>query len=173
MKICNVCKKKLPLSAFHKRSQNKGGVRYSCIDCVKKESKKTCPDCKIMHYGENRKTTRCKKCYPLYKKSIQLYGSIKVRSKKNNLEFDLTKDWLLNRILNPCPMTGITYVLSKGLGSNVRLPYAPSIDRIDPSRGYTKENCRMVCWWYNITKYTYTDEEVLELCRKVIKTANQ
>lgn len=30
-----------------------------------------------------------------------------------------------------------------------RSPLALSIDRIDPSIGYTKENVRFVCWWLN------------------------
>ena len=34
------------------------------------------------------------------------------------------------------------------------------MDRIDNTLGYTQENCRMVCWGYNLTKNNYTDRDV-------------
>lgn len=36
----------------------------------------------------------------------------------------------------------------------------PTIDKIDSGKGYTKDNCRIVCWWFNLTKSIYTDEQV-------------
>lgn len=48
----------------------------------------------------------------------------------------------------------------------------PSLDKIDPSGGYTKSNVQVVCWWYNASKQQFTDAEVLTLCEAVVKKAN-
>jgi hypothetical protein len=45
---------------------------------------------------------------------------------------------------------------------------SPSIDKIDPAKGYTIDNCQVVSWWYNVTKQRFTDKEVLELCKAVV-----
>jgi len=42
-------------------------------------------------------------------------------------------------------------------------------DKIDPSKGYTKDNCRVVCWWYNLAKSIYSDEVVLDLMKTTVK----
>ncbi len=39
-------------------------------------------------------------------------------------------------------------------------PWKPSIDRIDPTRGYVVGNVRIVSWIYNLCKSTWTDEVV-------------
>lgn len=43
-----------------------------------------------------------------------------------------------------CSVSGIPFDLNKCVASR-RRPFAVSIDRIDCSAGYTKENCRIVC----------------------------
>lgn len=43
-----------------------------------------------------------------------------------------------------------------------RHPYTPTIDKIDPNKGYTKDNCRIVIWWYNLSKSIWNDELVIE-----------
>jgi hypothetical protein len=42
-----------------------------------------------------------------------------------------------------CLLSGIEFDMTPFSGK--RRPFAPSIDRIDPSRGYSKGNCRLVC----------------------------
>ena len=44
-------------------------------------------------------------------------------------------------------------------------------NKINPSLGYTKENCQVVCWWYNVSKQTFTNEEVLWLCKRVVSVS--
>jgi len=47
-------------------------------------------------------------------------------------------------------------------------PYAPSIDRIDPSLGYVPDNCRIVCQRYNLWKgQAADDKEIIEFARLV------
>lgn len=46
-----------------------------------------------------------------------------------------------------CAVTGVGFSMRVVSG---RRPFAPSIDRIDNSKGYSKDNCRMVCAATNI-----------------------
>jgi hypothetical protein len=48
--------------------------------------------------------------------------------------------------------------------------YKPSLDRIDPSLGYTVDNIRIVAWIVNHARSDLTDDEFLTMCRFV--TAN-
>ena len=45
---------------------------------------------------------------------------------------------------------------------------APSIDRIDSSKGYSNENTRIVCRWYNMAKGELSDEEMYKMCKLVV-----
>ena len=44
-----------------------------------------------------------------------------------------------------------------------------SIDRIDISNGYTKENIRLLSLWANIARYTSTDEQFKANCKPIIE----
>ena len=84
------------------------------------------------------------------------------------MDFNLDLDWLYKRLYF-CERTGIEFNIGYN-GSNYsdRDLRTPSIDKINPELGYTKDNCQIVCWWYNVSKQRFTDEEVIELCRKVV-----
>ncbi len=171
-KICTKCKINLPLDEFYLRS-NGQGYRSQCKKCHLGSKDLTCLVCKEIHnrYSLNRKSAVCMDCYPKYRTGYSLIEAAKSRAKKKNIAFDLDMNWILP-LLNTCPMTGkkFTYFLN---GSNYgnRHTLAPSIDKIDPKGGYTKENCRVVCWFYNMTKSYYSDEEVLELCKAIVSTS--
>jgi len=44
-------------------------------------------------------------------------------------------------------------------------PYYPVIDRIDCTKGYTQDNCQLVCWMFNNAKADH-HTEVFELWAK-------
>ncbi len=70
---------------------------------------------------------------------------IRNRSKKNNIAFDLTRQWLKKRLdRGVCELTGLSFDMA-----GRRTPHSPSIDKIDPSKGYTKKNCRVILWSLN------------------------
>ena len=89
------------------------------------------------------------------------------------MAFDLETEWIRQCLGRPCPRTGIPFVLhhSSNKGYTDRHPFGPSLDKIDPFKGYTKDNVQVVCWAYNCAKQRFTDEEVLRLCKAVVKTA--
>ena len=71
-------------------------------------------------------------------------------SKKRSLSFDLTKEWVLDRLTaGVCEVSGLPFELSKSDRCH-RNPYGPSIDKIDSLGGYTQDNCRVVLNAINI-----------------------
>lgn len=68
-----------------------------------------------------------------------LYAA-KDRSKKKNLPFDLTLEDI--KIPDVCPVLGIPII--KVDFQNPRSDNAPSIDRFDNTKGYTKDNVNII-----------------------------
>jgi hypothetical protein len=94
-------------------------------------------------------------------------------SRRKGFEFDLTHDWILNRIKGSCEMTGLDFkhvktLDIKGVGKQGADPRAPSIDRINPKLGYTMDNCRMVLHCVNVFKLQMNDTQVLEIAEALV-----
>jgi hypothetical protein len=81
-------------------------------------------------------------------------------AKKRELEFSLTQDELNNLIFLPCFYCGD----SPGTGPTDRV----GLDRVDPDKGYIKENVIPCCWTCNRAKSVLTQEEFFELCKKIV-----
>tara|TARA_R110002012_G_scaffold127969_1_gene280235 strand:+ start:486 stop:776 length:291 start_codon:yes stop_codon:yes gene_type:complete len=91
---------------------------------------------------------------------------VKSRSKKNNLEFDLDESWL-KEILEKgkCQVTGLPFEFEVDATNNGFRSFTPSLDRTDPTKGYTKDNTKVVVWIYNGAKGVGTHEDVMKLAR--------
>jgi len=123
----------------------------------------------------------CRSCYNAYhqslhhrrkKTSINHFGTLllsgaRKRGKRFG-DFELDRRWIDDKLsLGRCEITGICFEFSKESG-DVNF-FAPSIDRIDSSKGYTRANSRLVVWGYNRAKGEHTDNEVLMLAYAVLK----
>ena len=91
--------------------------------------------------------------------------SAKARCKKSGMEFSLTPDWAKARWTGRCEMTDIPFVMSKRPAPFV---FSPSLDRKDPSKGYTPDNCRFILHAVNALKGAGTDEDVVEICKAIV-----
>ena len=81
------------------------------------------------------------------------------RARSRSWEFDLTEVWVRDRIAKQngrCVLTGIPFTTTPEPGR--RNPFAPSIDRVDCSRGYTKDNVRIVLLSVNIALSDWGEE---------------
>ena len=98
-----------------------------------------------------------------------------LNSVKSRGNINLTEEWVQDRLdTGTCEVTGIKFSTYKygnteDKGWGARDPFMPTIDRINPKNGYTKENSRMVVWIYNLAKSTWSDDIVLEMAKKLIK----
>jgi hypothetical protein len=63
----------------------------------------------------------------------------------------------------------IKFDFQLGNGADVRNKFAPSIDRLDSSKGYTTDNCRVVIYQYNVAKGIWTDSDVLVMAQALIE----
>ncbi len=74
----------------------------------------------------------------------------------------LTKEWAQTTYTGKCVLTGFPFTVGNGdvVRKNGAHPYAPSIDKIDPTKGYTPDNCRFVLWVVNKFKDRMTDDEM-------------
>jgi len=83
------------------------------------------------------------------------------RARKKNIPFDLDFEWVFSRLsAGICEVSGISFVLPD---NGNRHAFAPTIDQVIPSAGYTKDNCQLVVWTYNAAKGCSSHVEVLTL----------
>ncbi len=87
------------------------------------------------------------------------------RCKSRGLEFELTEA----DIGEPthCAVTGLPLDMSRSF--NDGNTFCPSLDRIDPKKGYIKGNVRVVIHAYNLAKHTGDDESVLTMARALVR----
>lgn len=96
---------------------------------------------------------------------------IRKRASKNNKDFDLDKyflkDLLEQKQKNKCSITGID-IRMYNFDEDKSLHNTASLDRIDNSKGYTKDNVQWVCLGINYMKLDYSEKE-LHLILELIK----
>ena len=104
-------------------------------------------------------------------KVTSLYNAAKTRAKANNIAFSLSTEWIASKLTNKCEATGLSFVIKKqqDLNTSESNPYAPSIDKIDPSKGYTEDNCQMVIIAYNKFKSDYKETDILNIAKSIIE----
>lgn len=98
-----------------------------------------------------------------------LHNLAQTNSKRKGIEFNLTVDWYVEH-LKPllCEATGISLTLDVD-DSKLMNAFRPSTDRVDNSKGYTKDNCRIVCVMFNRAKGRDTDYDVWKMCSAFVK----
>ncbi len=85
----------------------------------------------------------------------------KKHAEKSNRDFDITLEDLEKIILkqkNACALTGMIFTKE----------FLPSLDRIDSSKGYIRENIQLVLIKINIMKSNFNQKDFIELCKKVV-----
>ncbi len=86
---------------------------------------------------------------------------------RGNIDLDL--EWVQERLdVGRCEVTNIKFeTINYGEGKRGynHTPWTPSIDKIDPIKGYTKENCQMVVWAYNRAKGLWGEDIMAKLAK--------
>lgn len=81
-------------------------------------------------------------------------------------EADLVALW--NRCGGRCALTGLAFHGGRFGTGKAKRAFWPSIDRIDPDVGYTRENCRLVLTAVNFALNAWGDEVFMRIARAAI-----
>lgn len=163
---CLSCRKPKPFSQFGNALLRKGKPMLQAI----------CFQCRGVE-AEFSVTS-----HPLYTPELgvffsRLHLSASGSAYNRGLTFLLSKDDLLARYLRNegrCELTGVILrPFDKGKIIGDIAKYAPSIDRIDSSKGYEFDNIQIVAAIVNIMKKDMTMFEFVNLCRQVAVIADR
>lgn len=84
----------------------------------------------------------------------------KSRAKKHGAKFDLTYEWVLERVKAGCALSGQQFDLEPGT-KHKRNPNVATIDRIsNDNRDYTMDNCRVITFLLNAGMSNHGWEEL-------------
>lgn len=95
--------------------------------------------------------TKWNKNNPVKVKLFNMLGVIKRKCLKDGIKYDLTPDWLRDKLEGVCEVTGTPFDLHQAKG-----PFLPVIQRVDDSAGYTVDNSRVVIQIYSIANDEHT-----------------
>lgn len=91
----------------------------------------------------------------------ELATRAKRRAKKKGIAFDLTSTFLMrmwDAQSQTCAITSIPLIIPQERTGGKASPFSPSIDKIDPAKGYTEDNVRLVCYAANCCLHDYGAE---------------
>jgi hypothetical protein len=153
-KACSKCGEVKPHSAFHRSSKSKTGFKAQCKACANQRHR----DRAARAFSRNAN--------PVASRIAKMLAAAKHRAKTKGLEFDLDSQFLYSLITEHCPVTGAAFHWKTNYGAGEQgnpHPHAPSLDRIDNSRGYTKDNVWIISWKVNALKNDASEVDLIDL----------
>jgi Zn-finger protein len=151
-KLCASCNKQLSKSMFKTSYSSKDGLTYTCKNCIL--------------INNNTKTNQLRR----------MLRSAKERSLEKNMSFDLDLEFLesLSNI-NICPAfkTKLEWeYIPERHSTHKNKDNRPSLDRIDSSKAYTKDNVKIISWRANKLKNESSIEELKMLLEYTLNNSS-
>jgi len=152
-KQCSMCEKIKDESLFFKCKTSKDGLRYQCIECHYQYQK-----------DPNKRAIWSARYYKKAKETnpeLFMFKQAKHRSldKAREMEFNIElKDIVIPEL---CPYLQVPFVL-------LDPQLAPSLDRIDSTKGYVKGNIQVITRLANIMKNNATIEQLVQFAKGVL-----
>jgi hypothetical protein len=154
-----------------------GRVHSYCRDCVRvytKEPKRAASRLAYAtkyhkenteqrtQYKRNRRTT-------VEGRALDLMDRARIRAAESGKGFDLTRPWVEKLISGRCAVSGREFDLTPSASTHAN-PNAPSLDRIDSTKGYLKSNVRAVTVHVNYALNLFGDDALVSLAKDVLRT---
>ncbi len=146
LKICSKCREFKDVSMFGKHSKERDGLRGVCKECRKKEA--------VGYYLKKDKQKH-------------LLETLRSRAKNLNVPFDLEYEDLTPP--ENCPVFNVPLERIETY-SKASKKFSPSVDRVVPELGYTKNNIQIISNLANIMKHDATKEQLVLFAEWVLKT---
>ena len=185
-KKCPMCKEIKPVDVFYASEKYDDGYSPYCKPCTSLKNKQHRNRDRDLEYKRND-----------YKKNPEKYRALSrinearlkaekpafYRTKKffdvprKDVAVDVTKEWMQPLFENTkhCQCCGkelhIGYAPreTRSFRSN---PAAPSVDRVDNHKGYTRENIAIICWECNYRKTDLSKEDLLMFLNYIERCGN-
>lgn len=148
---CGKCKEYKPFNDFYRNNRSPTGYQTYCKVCVKEYAS-----------GENWVEWRKERYYRNPARTIWIEA--RGRARRAQLPFDIDPEDC--QIPEFCPVLGIK-LTPKGKGTHS--DSTPTLDKVDPNKGYTKGNVNIISWKANRIKSNCSDPEVFEAIAAYIK----
>lgn len=198
MKQCCRCKTLQDISNFSKDSTKRDGLQMTCKACQKEVGAKYRANNPNYFKTKNKERYHStgklenKERYEKYKtdylrrrddelKSVRgrlyvIFSGARERARRGGREFALTLDWVMELWVlqdGKCAVTGLPLTLDRNPnGERFYNPFNPSLDRIDATVGYTKENTRLVSVVVNLSMNIFGDSVFDRMCAAYIEKRN-
>jgi hypothetical protein len=164
MKKCTKCNDFKEENQFYKTPH--GNTRW-CKECLKTLSRERVADgrdkeSKIRYNLRNGIEAKQRIKYTdIQRVAVDQFNNIRKRAIIRGLEFNITKEWVITEFEAFC--NNNYYETEAGS------PFKPSVDRLDAKRGYTLDNVRVIWLIENLCRNTFTDDQVLEFCKRKLE----
>lgn len=174
-KTCRRCVREYVVATgFYRHPQGKDGHTNICIVCIKerhalwREGTREQNRVKTLEWRRSNPERQRAACnnWRLNHPAQRLFQTARQRARDNNLVFDLTPEDVV--IPDVCPVLGIPIKSATGYQSY----NSPSIDQVEPGKGYTKTNTCVISWRANRLKNNGTLIEIEAIARYMRKHAD-
>lgn len=91
-------------------------------------------------------------------------SNIKKRARLKNIKLDIDYNWMRSKCNQKnCEISNLPFDNNKGVW------YTQSIDRVDNSGGYTKDNCKVVLWGMNVGKGSNSYKNLYDVAKAFVE----
>lgn len=145
-----------------------GHTRRYCVECGGKAicehkcRRYVCKKCGGKGICEHKRIRECcKECGGYIMWATMLERCAKRRAKKNNLPYDIPRNWIVEQLEKGCPIFKVPFEISDGRPG----PHSASLDKFTPHLGYVMGNVYVISHLANLIKTYATTEQVLKVAK--------
>lgn len=155
-RVCKTCSCELPLTEFYPNYSRPNTYKIHCKSCW------------YAKYKKGRET--------LDGVFLSMVKNARARSRQTGREFALVKEdiaALYKAQDGKCALTGEPLATTPRKKGTKEVRDSSTIDRIDPSKGYVKDNIQLVTMQANMAKNQWTTAQLVEFCKNVLRTVEK
>ncbi len=169
MKACVICS--VDLTPDNWAPDQRANWVNKCRECIKADKREYQKAWREKNPGmasvvSLRSKAKLRREDPVKARAKAAYSDAKKRAARNGMEFDLTAEDVVRimRSATICPYIGWSLTFEQGSKANT----LASLDRIDSSKGYTRENVQVISYLANLMKSHANDEELTLFAQGVL-----